>query len=183
MRPAGSGDRKRFWRAGIVWACLTSTGITAAPAQDGPELGITRGARPGAITLEDVTGGEVNLGDYFGRTPILLQFWATWCENCKALEPRIREAFERYGDRVAFFTIAVGVGQSKGKVLRHLDRHPLEYPTLWDGSGSAVREFRAPTTSYIVLIDAEGIVAHTGIGPDQDIEAAIRKVLDRDPGG
>ena len=43
--------------------------------------------------------------------------------------------------------------------------------------GEAVRAFETPATSYIVILDAAGRVAYTGIGRDQDVAAAIRDVL------
>jgi hypothetical protein len=54
----------------------------------------------------------------------------------------------------------------------------MPFPVLWDGEGKATRAFRAPTTSYVVILDVNGKVAYTGVGPDQDIEAAVRRVLD-----
>jgi hypothetical protein len=88
------------------------------------------------------------------------------------------EAHRRYGDRVAFFSVAVAVGQSERRVRDHLEKHPVPYPTLWDGRGAAVRAFETPATSYIVILDAAGSVAYTGIGRDQDVDAAIRSVLE-----
>jgi thiol-disulfide isomerase/thioredoxin len=156
-------------------------GVLAAPtspvlAQE-TRIGIERGSVPDSFVLTDVRGGEVDLGESLGHGPVLLEFWATWCENCEALHPRMLEAHERFGDRVAFFAIAVAVGQSERRVRGHLDRHPVPYPTLWDGRGEAVRAFETPATSYVVIVDAAGKVAYTGLGRDQDIDAAIRAVL------
>jgi len=150
--------------------------VTPASAQE-TRIGIERGSVPDGLTLSDVEGGEVDLGQHFGHGPVLLEFWATWCENCEALHPRMLEAHERFGDQVAFFAIAVAVGQSERRVLGHLEKKPVPYPTLWDGRGEAVRVFETPATSYIVILDSEGKVAYTGIGRDQDIDAAIRTVL------
>jgi thiol-disulfide isomerase/thioredoxin len=125
----------------------------------------------------------VDLADYFGRQPVLLEFWATWCENCEALHPRMLEASDEYGDRVAFFAVAVAVGQSERRVRRHLADHPVPYPTLWDGRGEAVRAFETPATSYIVILDEDGRVAYTGIGRDQDVVRAVREVVDAASGG
>jgi hypothetical protein len=47
---------------------------------------------------------------------------------------------------------------------------------LWDGAGNAVRAFDAPATSYVVILDRQGKVAYTGVGPDQDLEAALARV-------
>ena len=167
----------------LAVALLAGLGTAfAAPlhAQE-TRIGIERGAVPEGLTLADVQGGEVDLGQYFGDGPVLIEFWATWCENCEALHPRMLEAHERYGDRVTFVAVAVAVGQSERRVRRHLEKHPVPYPTLWDGRGEAVRAFETPATSYIVILDAAGRVAYTGIGRDQDIDAAIRGVLESSP--
>ena len=150
---------------------------TPASAQE-TRIGIERGSVPAGLTLSDVEGGEVDLGQHFGHGPVLIEFWATWCENCEALHPRMLEAHERYGDRVTFIAIAVAVGQSERRIRGHLEKHPVPYPTLWDGRGEAVRAFETPATAYIVILDAAGRVAYTGIGRDQDIDAAIRGVLE-----
>ena len=55
---------------------------------------------------------------------------------------------------------------------------PVDFPVLWDEGGRAVRAFLAPGTSYIVVLDEEGIVVYTGSGAGQDIEAAVRTALD-----
>jgi thiol-disulfide isomerase/thioredoxin len=157
------------------------TAFTAPLRAQETRIGIERGSVPEAPTLADVQGGEVDLSQYFGDGPILIEFWATWCENCEALHPRMLEAHERYGDRVTFVAIAVAVGQSERRVRGHLEKHPVPYPTLWDGRGEAVRAFETPATSYIVILDAAGRVAYTGIGRDQDIEVAIRGVLESGP--
>ena len=166
-----------FWSV-VALLLAGATAVAAPVAAQETRIGIERGAAPTALTLSDVQGGQVDLSEHFGRGPVLLEFWATWCENCEALHPRMVEAHERYGNRVDFFSVAVAVGQSERRVRNHLEKHPVPYPTLWDGRGEAVRTFETPTTSYIVILDAAGRVAYTGIGRDQDIEAAIRGVLE-----
>lgn len=163
--------------AALATGCMIAVGATGLDAQE-TRIGIARDSVPAAFTLPDVSGGEVDLGKYFGRGPVLLEFWATWCENCKALHPRMLEAYGKFGEQVEFFAIAVGVGQSERRVLKHLKQYPVPYPTLWDGGGEAVQAFQTPATSYIVILDSEGRVAYTGLGRDQDIEAAIQAVLD-----
>jgi hypothetical protein len=63
-------------------------------------------------------------------------------------------------------------------VRRHIEKEPMPFPVLWDDGGGAVRAFLAPATSYVVVLDAAGTVTYTGIGPDQDIDAAVRTALD-----
>jgi len=115
-----------------------------------------------------------------GKKPVLIEFWATWCTNCRALLPRMRTAHQRYGREVEFVVIGVAVNQSRNSVRRHLAEHALPFRFFYDATGSAVRGFQAPATSYVVALDARGRVVYTGLGPDQDIEAAVRRALGND---
>jgi predicted transcriptional regulator len=69
----------------------------------------------------------------------------------------------------------VAVNETRASVQRHIARHPLPFRFLWDATGAAVRAYQAPTTSYVVALDARGRVVYTGTGEDQDIEAVLRR--------
>ncbi len=107
----------------------------------------------------------------------MIQFWATWCPLCEALEPRLQTAKQRFGERVAFIIVAVAVNQTPRRIARHIESHPLVGPVYYDRRGAAVRAYRAPTTSYIVILDSGGRVAYTGVGEDQPIVEALAKLL------
>jgi thiol-disulfide isomerase/thioredoxin len=125
----------------------------------------------------DLAGKPVDLSTIIGQKPVLLEFWATWCTLCAALLPKMEAAHARFGDRVDFVAIAVAVGQTPAAVKRHLARHPIPFRLLWDSDGKAVRAFQAPATSFVVVLDRDGKVAYTGIGEDQDIEGAVKRVV------
>lgn len=146
----------------------------AAPAA--AQVGLPIGARPDAVVLEDLDGTPVDLGRFVGTRPVLLEFWATWCPLCRALEPSLRAAHERFGDDVEFVVVAVGVNQNPRRIRRHLEDHPLPGLVLFDGRGRATREYHAPSTSYVVVLDASGRVVYTGLGSDQDLVAAVARV-------
>lgn len=131
---------------------------------------------PGAA-LEDLEGNAVDLLDYVKGGPALLEFWATWCENCEALQPQMDEIQMKYGDELNVIAVAVGVSQSVRRVKRHLEGHDPGYPYLWDARGAAVRAYKAMTTSIVVLLDANGQVAYTGVGSEQDLLGAVEKLL------
>lgn len=169
--------RHWWWVSLPITLSLAFVGPRAATAQD--QIGIAIGTTPDTLTLEDLDGNPVSLAEYIGKKPVLLEFWATWCPLCKALEPEMRKAFEEYGENVEFLIIAVAVNQTRRRVARHAAEHPLPGRVLWDGEGAAVRTFMAPSTSYVVTLDSDGKVAYTGLGDDQDLEMAIAKALER----
>lgn len=165
----------RFGAAIVAAAVLWPGWAGDAIAQT--RLGIEHGATPAPLVLESIEGGQVDLADSFGKRPVVLEFWATWCPRCKALAPQMTAAHERFGDRVDFYGIAVAVGQDPERVRAHLALHPLPYPMLWDADGEATRRFMAPATSYIVILDGAGRVAYTGIDAEQDVLGAIEGIL------
>lgn len=163
----------------VMVSVVLLLGTVAPPvlAQGEDEIGIARGATPPAVTIEDLDGKAVDLGQYVGKGPVLVEFWATWCPICAELFPRIAAAHARYKDKVRFLVVAVAVNETPRSIKRHLDTHPLPFPVLWDTNGNAVRAFQAPGTSFVVLLDAAGKVAYTGYGAEQDIEGAVRKTV------
>ena len=164
--------------------CVVLLGLAAAiapgrlAAQE-DDIGIPLGATPPVVQIEDLDGKPVDLSQFIGKQPVLVEFWATWCPLCKALLPRIEAAHRRYGDGVQFLVVAVAVNQSQTSIRRHLRDHPMAFPVLWDANGRAARAFQAPSTSYVVVLDASGKVVYTGSGSDQDIEAAVGRAVRR----
>ena len=138
-------------------------------------IGIPVGQTPPAVTLENLNGDSVSLAQWIGKKPVIVEFWATWCPICEELLPRMEAAQKKYGDKAEFIVVAVAVNQSKNSVRRHLQKHPMPFTFLWDGNGAAVRAFQAPSTSYVAVLDAKGRVVYTGVGENQDIEAALEK--------
>ena len=183
MAPSARSCALRASRSSLLALTLLLAASALAPraalGQD-EQVGLAPGATVHPVVVEDLDGRPADLAAYVGgaHKPALFEFWATWCTNCAALEPRMRAAFQRHGSRVDFVVVAVGVNQTRASVKRHVDAHPLPAArVLWDGTGSAVRAFDTPATSYVVLLDRQGKVAYTGIGPDQDLEAAITRLL------
>ena len=151
-------------------------GLLAPRVARAQDLGIQVGAKaPGAI-VQTMDGKSVDLAQYIGKQPVLIEFWATWCPNCKALEPQIHAATKKYAGKVHFLGVAVSVNQSSAKVKAYAEKHALAYDVLFDAKGHASDAYDAPATSYIVLVDRTGKVAYTGLGADQDLEAALKKV-------
>ena len=66
---------------------------------------------------------------------------------------------------------------SPNTVRRHLTRHPMPFTFLWDVNGNATRAFQAPATSYVAVLDAKGKVVYTGVGADQDLDGALKRVV------
>jgi peroxiredoxin len=162
----------------LAWLALSALALAgaaprAAAAQD---VGLAIGSHAPAIQIGDLDGNPVDLAQYIGRKPVLMEFWAHWCTVCAALEPRLRASEQHYGSDVAFLTVAVGVNQTARSIRRHLEDHAVPGRLLFDRDGRATRAYDAPSTSYIVILDRHGRVAYTGVGEDQNLAAALARV-------
>ena len=165
------------WCVAAAALILGLGGARRAAAQDGQDMGIAIGATAPSVTIQDLDGHPANLGAMIGKKPLLIEFWATWCPLCAALMPQLDSAHTRYRDKVAFVAVAVAVNETPASVKRQLVKTPHAFPFLWDANGAAVRAFQAPSTSYIVVLDAQGKVVYTGLGDEQNIGAALQKVI------
>ena len=157
-------------------ALLAAVSSASAPAL-AQDLGIEVGAQAPAVTVQSLDGKQVDLARYIGKTPMLIEFWATWCPNCKELMPTLLDAEKKFGKRVKFVALAVAINQSPERVRRWLAANPMPHDTFYDLDGKAAGAFDAPATSYVVVIDKAGRVVSTGLGGKQDLEDALKKAL------
>ena len=157
-------------------AALLLAAVPGAAPLSAQEPGISVGAAAPVVTVRDLDGKAVDLGQYIGKKPVFLEFWATWCELCEELLPRVRAAKAAYGDRVEFFGVNVTVNQSRDRVRRYLEKHKPPFRTLYDEEGTSTRAYEAPATSYVVIVDRSGKIAYTGSGGTQEFDGVLRRM-------
>jgi thiol-disulfide isomerase/thioredoxin len=143
------------------------------------ESGIAVGSKAPVVRVNDLDGKPVDLGAYLGKQPVVLEWWATWCELCEALLPRVKAAHSAFGDRVAFLGINVTVNQTPARVRKYLATHQPPFRTLYDDRGTSIRAYQVPSTSFIAVVNRDGKVVYTGTGGDQDLEPVLRQVTSR----
>ena len=157
----------------MVAAAFVSIPMLAGAQDSGIAVG---SVAPGAA-VETLDGKPADLADYVKKGPTVLQFWATWCSNCKELEPRINAAVKKYEGKVKFVAVAVSFNQSVERVKAYRDKYHMAHDIVYDRKGYGADAYEVPATSYIVVVDGKGKVVYTGLGPDQDIEAAVAKAV------
>ena len=146
----------------------------AARAQD---IGLDIGTQAPPAAVQTLDGQPANLSAFIGKGPVLLEFWATWCPNCRALEPQMQAVARKYAGRLRIVTVAVSVNQSPERVKAYVAKHALPGTFVFDTKGTATGAYDVPATSYIVVLDRTGKVVYTGQGGEQNLDAAIRKAL------
>ena len=180
LKVTGINEGRAALAVGLLAAGLAMGGERLGAQEGGP--GLAPGTPAPDATVEDLDGNEISLLEVAGGGPALIEFWATWCEQCEALQPEIDAVRERFGGRIQVVAVAVGVAQSRRRVQRHVADHDPGYPFVYDARGEAVRAYEALTTAMVVLVDAEGKIVSTGVGPGQELVAAVAAVVGDSPG-
>jgi thiol-disulfide isomerase/thioredoxin len=164
--------------ARVVFVLATVIALAApgeqARAQDS---GIEVGSKAPGAAVETLDGQPTELSSVFGKGPVVIQFWATWCPTCKAMEPAMRAVQQKYAGKVTFIGVAVSVNQSPRAVQAYANKHAPNVTQFFDRRGKAVDAYEVPATGFVVVVNKAGQVVYTGLGADQNLEAAIKKGL------
>ncbi len=116
--------------------------------------------------------GVVRLSDFRG-TPLVLNWYATWCGPCRSEIPDFQAAFETLDGRVVF--LGVNLQESASDAVGLLDDLEATYPALLDAEGAVAEHYRLVGMPTTYFIDAEGIVVAFGTG--QIIEETLAQEL------
>jgi thiol-disulfide isomerase/thioredoxin len=114
------------------------------------------------LQLPAIDAAPWRLADERGH-PVLLNFWASWCEPCQAEMPsleRLAAAQREAGLRV----VAVNYREGEPAVRRFLAKVPLQLPVVRDADGAAARAFDIHIFPSTVAIDRQGRVRFIIVG-------------------
>ncbi|MGA0912998.1 MAG: TlpA family protein disulfide reductase [Candidatus Puniceispirillaceae bacterium] len=155
-----------------------------------PDLAVA-GAPPTAASTPPIStsildkDGEALRLDRFRGTPLLINFWATWCPPCVAELPALDTAAKQLGDDVTVLLISVDRGGSK-KALPFLQDRGISRPEMaFDAKAALSREMgvRGLPTTFLLSADQQQSWAY--VGPREWDSAAmiaeIRALLQTQP--
>jgi peroxiredoxin len=127
------------------------------------------------LELADANGSMHRLSDYRGKV-VLLNFWATWCEPCRAELPSIERLRAALGKR-AFVVLAVQMGGSARTAQGVADQLKLRFPLLLDRDSKVTEAWDVNIVPTTFLIGRDGAIAFRHAGEmDWSAAEARRKI-------
>jgi thiol-disulfide isomerase/thioredoxin len=121
------------------------------------------------------------------KQPMVVQFWATWCEACLGQIPHWNTLARKFTGRVRFVSISAEDPETVGAFLK---KRPIAGWVALDLEGTAHQSWGAETIPVTFLVDAQGMVlARTSLSAlrEEDLEAlaagrAMRSLGPPEPG-
>lgn len=122
-------------------------------------------------------GKMVDLAEYRGKV-VLIQYWASWCQPCKADIAALRDILSRYA-RSGFAIIGVNLDNSRQAMQAFLAEHQVPWPQLFEEGGLDSRpanEMGILTLPTMILVDQAGRVVNRNIHV-AELEGELKKLL------
>ncbi|HWT91388.1 MAG TPA: TlpA disulfide reductase family protein [Solirubrobacteraceae bacterium] len=165
--------------AATALVALLVYGVLAVGESTTLDDAVSRGETPPAPVRElpMLDGKTGSLADFKGK-PVVLNFWASWCEPCEAEAPVLKKAQAKL--KAAGGTIlGVTVDDASGDSRKFLKKHGLSFPSLRDVNGDLKKDYGGTGVPETFVIDRNGNVVAMSRGQiDADfMDRALTKVL------
>jgi cytochrome c biogenesis protein CcmG/thiol:disulfide interchange protein DsbE len=133
------------------------------------------------FALEVISGGaagdRLHLAELRGH-PVVIDFWASWCDACKVEAPVLNALGKRYKDR-GLVVVGVATSDQPGAAARFATNHGLSYPIVYDAGENVAALYGVSSLPTLVVVDASGNVVkvHTGYESESSIERVVGPLL------
>lgn len=138
----------------------------ASPAAEAPNFRLT------------TTDGQTITKSSFQGKPVLLMFWAPWCQVCQEELPMIQQFYQERRP-ASLQILAIGFADTRTNVEQYVRDHPdiFIFPSAYDEDNVVARDYGMRATPTFVLINASGRIELVHQGGGMIFNAEFRQFL------
>ena len=135
------------------------------------------------FTVYDENLKEVKLSDYIG-TPVVLNFWASWCPPCKSEMPGFNEMSKKYAkEKIAILMINLTDGEQEtmAKAKKYIETNNYDMKILYDSKLDAANKYNITSIPRTIFIDKDGNIFKdnpAGVISEEELEKQIKLLLE-----
>ena len=164
--------------ASLALVALLVYGVIGAGTSTTLDDAVKSGERPEAPTraLPALDGGEGSIAEWKGK-PLIVNFWASWCEPCQAEAPLLERAHERLKARGGS-VLGVTVSDASDDSRAFMRKYGITFPSLRDVEGELAEDFETNGVPESFAVDREGRIVAVSRGQvDREfVDRALRMV-------
>jgi len=107
------------------------------------------------IKLQNLNGKEVSPGEYTGKQPVIMFFWASWCPYCQRDLKELNQAAPKLKEK-GIAVLTVDLGESKARVARFMQVNALSLEVLLDENGDFSDSYGVFGIPTFIIFDKNG---------------------------
>ncbi|MCI3923837.1 redoxin domain-containing protein [Paenibacillus sp. TRM 82003] len=149
---------------------------TALPTEESPEIGYLAPA----FELDTLDGGKLGIGGKRDK-PVIVNFWASWCDPCRMEAPLLSDLYEKYKDKLDIYGVNGTKYDELVSVEAFVKQYQYTFPTLLDRENDVFKLYRVPGYPTSYFIDANGVVRDivVGLPGHEEYEKRVKRLIGR----
>ncbi|MBD1370978.1 TlpA family protein disulfide reductase [Hazenella sp. IB182357] len=167
---------------GIGWLNIYKENDTSDPISMAEYLAEQQqewqGTKAPAFTLPTLTGEQVSF-DSTSSKPTIINFWTTWCAECKKEMPVFEKLYQEYGADIDFMMVNMTAEDNREQIDKYLKENRLTFPVLLDEQAKMKNAYDIPAypTTYVIDQDNEIIALRIGALEESQLRNQIQQLL------
>jgi len=153
--------------AALVYVILTALCMSPSSAQHAHEIKTTAAPTVGApaisFELKSLDGKPVGLTSFRGK-PLVLNFFASWCDPCRDEMPLIND-LASIAAKDGYNVLGIAVEDTRAAVTEFAKESKLVFPIALDLNSKVKRAYRIFGPPATFFIDGKGIIRDIVLGP------------------
>ena len=130
--------------------------VTKAPQAQGV---VSTSEKAPDFSLSTIDGGTISLSEFRGKKSVVLDFWTSWCPNCRRDMPKLSKMYEKYKDKIE--VIGINLQENPAIVESYISSADIVFPIALDPSGQTSRAYDIRYTNTHILVDKDGNIVKT----------------------
>lgn len=132
------------------------------------------------LVVRTIDSDEVSLEELISKGPVLVNFWALWCEPCKIEMKQLQSIYDRYKEK-GFSILAINQDNQKSvsKVSSFISSQGYSFFVATDEDGEVAQQFNVQSIPLSLLFDGNGKIVYKALGYKPGDEKKIEEALEK----